>query len=364
MSEPNSFSPVLPALQVAWDATSLNDLAFCPRYYQLAHLEGWAGDSTDFAFGGFLADALETFQKSRAGGKPRDEAALDALERALVASWNEDGTQWGGRYEDQWRCTGVTKYKNAKGNAAKCPWSHVGEWFPAPAPSVCGECGSLTATERRYVPRDNKKNRETLIRAVAWYCLDQPERLEDGLHPYVFPNGKIAVEQSFVVPTGWKTGTGEDILLCGHLDYIGELGEARFVVDNKSTTKTLGGKFYQGYSPHMQFDTYDLVGSMLFPDLDIQGVMIDAVQVLVEGVQFGRMPYYKSEAQREEHLQTIRYWVRQAEEFATAGHWPMNKRNCWVCPFAKVCSLDPKDRPAALDGAFKRRERWNPLRER
>lgn len=360
----SAFSTVNPNLQIAWDSTSLQSIQFCPRYYQYSHLEGWQGDSVDLEFGRLAASAWELFQKSRLQGKTRDEAMLAALRYTMEAS---EG--FGGHYETQWHCTGETKYKNAKGNAAKCPYCHKGAFFPEPAPSICGECGSGIEVVRNYIPVSPAKNRHTLVRMVVWYCMDQPEVLEDGLYPYTFPNGQMAVELSFQIPLEllheWRAAADtepvvEPYTLCGHIDYIGVFGEELFVVDNKTTTKYLGNEFFDAYSPHFQFDTYDLVATVLFPSLPVRGVLLDGAQTMAGGARFGRHPYYKSEAMREEHLEDIHFWIKLAEQYATEGRWPMNKRNCWLCAFKKICSLDPASRETFLKANFNKRERWDP----
>jgi len=53
------------------------------------------------------------------------------------------------------------------------------------------------------------------------------------------------------------------------------------------------------------------------------------------------------------------YWIGQAEAFALANHWPMNKASCWNCPFASICSTDPGERQAFLN--MLPRRQWNPL---
>lgn len=375
MSEVLAFSEKQPRLQLAWDPTSINNLMQCPRYYQLTNLEGWRGSAVDLEFGILCATAWEHYQKARIRGDSKDAATLEALRNVTERSWDyEKNKPWGGRYANMWRCEGTEPYKNAKGNRAVCPYHHkkpgaAGEWmwFPEPAPETCGECGSAVIRDRHYIPANEKKNRTTVIRTVLWYCLEQPEALEDGLHPYVFPNGKPAVELPYRIPLPWRSDLGEQYILCGHLDYLGEFATELFVVDNKTTTKPLNQKLWDSYSPSTQFDTYDLVGTLLFPDLDIKGVMIDAAQVQTGGSQYMRHPYYKTEGQRQEHLETVHYWIEQAEMLATKyadKDYPMNKRSCWICQFKGICDKDPKERGRWLRADFVKGEPWNPLLER
>lgn len=386
----NAFSEHNPNLQLAWDASSLKSLQFCPRHYQYNNLQGWQSESVDLLFGRHFATGMERYQKFRLDGKSREDAIVEVIRLALEETYHEGGfitefdenthehvikgrhadTQEFGRYETMWKCNGDSKevtgkrYKNAKGNAAKCPFAHEKMWFPDEAPSECGECGGTIRVERRYISDHRSKHRPGLIRALIWYGLEQPEDLMEGYHPYVFPDGTPAVELSGRVPLPAYAPTGEQYILTYNFDYIGEWGTERFITDNKTTTKTLNAQFFETYSPDTQFDTYDLIGSLMFPALDIRGTMVEAAQLLTEGVEIGKHPYYKSEAQREEHFKDLLLWISTAERYAVEGYWPMNKRSCWLCPFKRVCSQSPEMRDGFLKSNFQKQERWNPLRER
>lgn len=377
MSAPSPYSPTIPNLQVVWDSTSLRALMFCPRSYQYGILQGWRGPAVDLEFGIYFASATEVYAKARLDGRTKSAATLEAVRRVVEDSWiNENdgvdygygeniGRPWGGEYSAQWRCTGTTKYKNAKGNAAKCPYSHKGKWFPDHGPATCGVCGSPTHTERRYTPYDKIKNRESLVRLVAWYCFEQPEELGGaGLSPYAFPDGTPAVELSFKLPLPFNTPDGQPYLLAGHMDGIKTFGPIEaFVSDNKTTKTWLGENYWKQYSPNIQVDTYDLAGSLLFPDLDIKGVAIEAAQVTTTGAKFAIQTFYRTEGQREETLDEIGRWLKQAEAYAIDDYYPMNKTNCKMCAFNGICSKDPAQRERYLKADFVQK-RWNPLEER
>lgn len=358
---PSPFSAGNPRLQVAWNSSSLQELQFCPRKYQYTVLDGWKpGSAVDLEFGGYFAAAVERYYRARLAGSSRDDAQLDTLDWLLRETWR-DGRPWGGTVQEEWRCSGAEPYKNAKGNKAKCPYSHSGQFFPAPAPDICGECGSAVEVHRNFVADHKTKNRKTLVRAFAWWVEEQPERLQDGVYPYTFPNGTPAIELSGVVPLPRQTPSGENYLLTFHLDQIAALGDELFVQDQKTTTKSLGPEFWGGYSPHMQMDTYDLIVTLLFPDLPIAGILLDAVQTQVGGARFARRPLYKRESQREEQLDIILRVIADAERYAAEDHWPMNKRSCWLCPFKRVCSKPPEERNRYLAADFEKGETLNPL---
>jgi hypothetical protein len=373
------FSNINPNLQTVWDATSLKALMHCPRYYQYNILMGYRpkGESVDLDFGWMFASSVEAYKRAILSGMSKEDAILEALTTALTVSWikddddvdNLDGLPWGGTYQDLWHCTGTTKYKNAKGNAAKCPYSHKGAWFPSPAPSCCGSCNSPTEVIRQWVPTNNYKNRNSLIRLVVWYCDEQPDPQDDhhhhGLRPFAFPNGEPAVELSFKLPLELVNGYGEPYILAGHMDGIEQSygGKELFITDDKTTRKSINQQFWTKYDPNIQVELYDLVGSLLFPTLPLKGVAIRASQILTEGAKFAWSPIYRSEVQREETLKEIEWWIKQAESMAEANYWPRAPHSCGICPFAGICNKAPDKRQMYLDADFEVRK-WNPLEER
>lgn len=375
---PSMWSGGLPRLQIAWDATSFNELMKCPRRYQYSIVEGYrAVKNADQEFGGYYASATETFKKARLSGDTKEGATIKAVRYAVEATWLRDnegadteGHPWSGEYRDLWRCTGSEPYRNPKGNRAKCPWSHAGRWYPGPAPGVCGTCGSATETQRRWVSDYPAKDRIALIRAIVWWCDEQPE--EGGLELYAFPDGTPAVELGFRMVLPWKaprlspTGTGgEAYLLVGYLDHMDRLAEEVFIADNKTTKNTLSNFYWRQYAPNTQVAIYDLAGSSAFPGLPYSGVRIDATQTLTGGARFGARVFYHTDNQREELLRDLRYWITQAEQYAKDNYWPMNRANCAICPFNGVCSKPPEERQAILDNPqLFYRKRWNPLEER
>lgn len=204
---------------------------------------------------------------------------------------------------------------------------------------------------------------------MVQYCDEQSEDISEGtqsagLKPFAFPDGTPAVELSFAIPTPWKVlQTGEVYILSGHMDSISHLAMEYFITDNKSTKKPLDEKYWSQYSPNVQVDLYDLVGNLLYPQLNLRGVAIEGAQVLTGGARFAVKPMYRTEAQREEFWHEIEWWLKQAERYATENYWPMNRTACFLCPFKGICSKEPASRQMYLEGNFQKRH-WNPLQER
>lgn len=370
-----SFSEINPNLQVVWDATSFRALMFCARSYQLGILQGWRGSAVDLEFGIYFATGAETYAKQRLAGRTREQATIAAVRRVVEESWIDDDTglsgdaegyPWGGSYASEWRCTGAEPYRNNRGNRAKCPFSHKGRWFPGDGPTTCGECGSCTVRERHYLPDDNKKNRHSLVTAIAYYCFEQPEFPDSGgLYPIAFADGTPAIELSFKLPLPFNTPEGQPYILSGHMDGIKRFSASEsFITDNKTTGTFIGPYYWKQYSPNIQVDIYDLAGSLLYPALGIKGVAIEATQLFANGTaRFAIHPFYRTEGQREETLSEIGWWLKQAERYATENYWPMNKTNCKICNFNGICSKDPAQRERFLKADFVQ-NRWDPSKER
>lgn len=362
-----SFSEKNQNLQLAWDSTSLYALMFCPLYYKTTIIDGYSVESIHLSFGIYLHEALEVFDRARADGKTRSEAQFLAVKAAALMSGtrDDDGNwiPWGGTYEHAWKCEG--KVVNPKTNRKiMCPYSKT--WSLTSQPSVCGSCGEETISDIIHIPQDPKepgKTRETLIRTVAWYCEEQPEDIEDGVYPYILPNGEPAVELSFNFPLGVKTEAGEDFLVCGHMDGVAVFGNENYVRERKSTKYGLTAHYFDGFSPHAQVDTYDIAGYVLFPDLDIQGVILEAAQTMVGGSRFGRRVMRRTPALREEWLSELGYWVKMAERYATENHWPMNRSACRMCKLRTVCAREPDMREMFLKSEYPRKL-WDPLQVR
>jgi len=179
-----------------------------------------------------------------------------------------------------------------------------------------------------FVADNPAKNRKTLIRALTWWCDDQPDTPSDGgLFPLRFANGTPAVEFNFQMPLPFVAATGERFVLAGYLgDAAASHGDENFIADNKSTKNALDRKYFSQYSPNIQIDIYDLVGNVMFPEMKFKGVAIDAVQLQVGGARFGIGLQYRSDFHREELLKDLEYWLGQMEGWATKKEWPKNRR--------------------------------------
>lgn len=306
----SSFSWTLPKLQIAWDSTSLGALKTCPRLYQLSILEGWAPRdiSVHLTFGLIYHGALERYDHSKFAGMSHDEAMVVAVQYAMEASWDK---------------------KLGK------PW--------------CSDHKS--------------KNRLTLIRTIIWY-LDQFEN--DPFQTVTLAStGKPAVELSFRTQLDFKSSTGENFILCGHLDRLAEHQGDIYIMDRKTTTSTLAPDFFEKFSPDNQFSTYTLAGTIIWA-LPIKGIVVDGAQVAVTFSRFGRGIVDRHQSTLNEWYHDLGLWLGMANTFASMNYWPMNDKACGMyggCAFRGICSKPPSTRAQWLKAGFTRRI-WDPLQVR
>lgn len=316
-------SPFLPgtAIQFAWDSTSLGYLKTCPRLYQYIMIEGWGtrDESIHLRFGIEYHTALQDYAIARAAGINHEDAIHDTIRglHSRTYDWVVDRSSRAGRY----------------------------------------------------------KNRETIHTLVIDY-LDH--FADDPAETYILDNGQPAVELSFRFELDWgptngaKAWGGDDqaYLLSGHLDRVVNYADGLYVMDRKTTVTTLSGYYFDQWTPSNQMTLYTLAGKVML-NSPIKGVIIDAAQVLLEKPSaFARGFAYRTPEQLDEWLVDLRYWLGQAESFATAGYWPQNDTACHKfggCQFRDICSRSPAVRPEYLKANFDQLpedERWNPLRAR
>lgn len=311
----SSFSRLTPALQLAWDSTSLGALKTCPRLYYYTIVCGYVPrqESVHLKFGLLVHSAKETYDAHRANGASHEDAVLAAVRLAMCETWDQ---------------------------GLKRPWS----------------------SDNQY------KNRFTLIRTIVWYF---EEYKDDPIRTVRLATGRAAVELSFSFDTPYRSRDGERFLLCGHMDRIGELGTQTYTCDVKTSKYTLDEKWFAQFSPHNQFTLYALAAHVAY-NTPVSGLIVDGIQVAVTFSRFERRQVYRDASQLDEWYKDFGIWIKQAEGFALANYWPMNELSCdkWAsqdnpggCAFRRVCSHAPSVREKWLEADFTRRI-WDPLKRR
>lgn len=304
-----SFSTELPTLQIAWDSTSLSALLECPRKYQLSHIQGWSPrlESVHLTFGILYHGAIERYDHAKASGATHSEAIVAAVRWTLTETWNKE---------------------------LRRPWTSD----------------------------DKHKNRLTLIRSIVWYLT---QFAEDTLETVILSNNKPAVELSFRFDSDISFGSTRYVL-CGHLDRVAKFQDLLWINDHKTTKSSIeGDDYFARYSPDNQMSMYAFAGKVIY-NVPVQGVIVNAAQVMVTFTRFRRGFAHRTEAQLSEWYEHTKFYIKQAEKFATANFWPMNIKSCGLyggCPFRSICGKDPSVREQWLQAGFKKRV-WDPLKIR
>lgn len=333
-------SPFLPGTNImyAWSSTTLGLLKECPRKYQYVVIDRWGSrdESIHLRFGIEYHHALQDYAIARTEGMKHEDAIHECV-RALhnrVFDWEPDRTTRAGKY----------------------------------------------------------KNRETIVGLVLDY-LDH-FGADDPAATFILDNGAPAVELKFQFELdwgpqtsintttsatnkrgafeGWSTTHKQDqpYLLCGHLDRVVSFHDELYVMDRKTSISTIGTYYMDQWTPSNQMTLYSLAGKVML-NQPVKGVIIDAAQVLLEKPNaFARGFAYRTEDQLAEWLTDLRYFLREAEDFATADYWPQNDTACTKfggCQFQEVCSKSPGVRETYLAAMFDKTDHnqaWNPFWER
>ena len=306
----SSFSPQLPTLQLAIDSTSLGAFKQCPRYYQLAIVDGWEPQhqSVHLTFGLWLHQAREQYEHKRSAGHNHQTALRHTLRLALEWTWDRQLAR---------------------------------PWFS-----------------------DHKlKNRLTLLRSIVWYLDEFGD--QDPLQTVQLANGRPALELSFQFNSGIESVTGEQIVFCGHLDRIARLNDEPYIIDIKTTGSTISPSFFEQFTPGNQFSMYALAGTLVYSE-PIRGLIVDGLQIAVGFTKCQRGLVPRTRAQLEIWLDEASWWIEQMQNCALREYWPQNDKSCHNyggCQFRSVCSKAPSAQQLALRMGFKKRV-WDPLQRR
>lgn len=298
-----AFSTQIPNLQIAWDSTSLGYLKTCPKKYYWAIVRGLQpfGKSVHLEFGIFIHGARERYYHAIVAGLSHDDAIDAALDWALVQTWD---------------------YK----------------------------------LNRPWISGDPNKNRGTLMRSIVWY-LDRWKN--DPLKTVILASGKPAVELSFRFPSAIFASNGQEFIICGHLDRLAEHQNNTHPTDLKSTKHTLNEDYFHQFSPDNQMSLYSFAGKVVY-QTTTGNIIIDAIQVAVSFTEFARGVVSRTDDQHDEWYKDLQFYLRQAEDYAIAGHWPQNDKACFRCDYRELCRKPPSVREQWVAGKFTTRI-WDPL---
>jgi hypothetical protein len=216
---------------------------------------------------------------------------------------------------------------------------------------------SVTAEETfHFLPTDfSVYSRFALIRAIVWYF---EHYSNDPLQVFIV-NGTPAVELNFTFPTGFHSQYNDEYILAGHLDMVATMGDSLYVVDHKTTKSTLSQYYFERYTPDIQMSLYTLASHIIF-GIPAQGVLINGIQTLVNGTAFLRGFANRTQEQLDEFFDIAISIIKNAEQCAVSGDFPMNQASCFGCRFREVCSKSPSMRESFLNADFVKTARWDP----
>lgn len=317
-----SFSKHQPGLRLVWDATSLTAFMRDPLSYYWSYVLGYRTEpGISIVWGKTWHESRAVLLGEFAAGRSKGQALEVAINHAI-------------KLADKW------------------------------------DLQRLAAEDTR---KRETHNLYTILRALVWYA-DQFLTPLDPYKLYRFKDGRPALEVSFayLLPhplspdRPLRARTGEEYVLAGNLDAIfqsKDSGDA-FVVESKSTVKTLGPYFYRDYDPSVQLNTYAAVRDLMLPGHEVGGVIIEAVQTAKTLSRFERHPVYRTRKQNEQWLRTLAYWIGQAENMAVLHDWE-NAFNpassSWWNDYREIANSTPESWYPKLRTVAERREPWNPL---
>jgi hypothetical protein len=269
--------------QQIWDASSLQDYRRCPTYW-------WYRDSRRLRF---------------AGG-----------EQTLAADW---GSAWHlGQEVFETSLWDKATRKEALKHAIAAVSSQYGNYFEANP--------------------DTKRNLDTLIRALVWY---EKKYRHDTLNMLGLPSGRPGIEVRFEIPIPriperWS----------GRIDKLVEYNGDYYIVDRKTTAKTMSSFYFRDFSPNIQFISY-CWALQSFLGTKVRGLIVDAVQTAVGFTRFGRHTYQFAPRQLSEFERNMRTSIIQARKEHKSGYMPFNESNCNAyrgCQYARICRECPEYR--------------------
>lgn len=270
MTEPYPlFDPDYPNIRLLWDSTCIGDLQRDPYYYMMQRVKGYGAVAAPLEFGKIYHSALEVRDRALIDGHIFEVARELAKDHAVIES-------------------------------EKVNWAAF---------------------------NDNYRTPFSLRAAVLGYCQKwNPEECR----PYVFPNGKAAIEQDFCLPILLPSGeplrspSGRPYLLCGYFDGIRYWNGRVVGWERKHTTTTLDSYFH-GFEDDNQVLTYGYALQCLFPELGIRSVVVDACQLLqTKSNAYERREFMFSKAQMEGHIRDVIMWIKFAEMCAVGTEGMIN----------------------------------------
>ena len=211
------------------------------------------------------------------------------------------------------------------------------------------------AAESKYKAR--KKNLATLIRSLVWYGDEHGDY--DIYEPY------FAQPTQVRLPLPITTLDGEQYWMVANYDQIvrDRIDGRLLVGERKTTTDTIGAKYWEQFDPCVQTSVYDWACSQSTAE-PIVGVLMEAVQTVVGFSRFAHHEIRRTPQQRALWEKTMCYWIRQAEYIARDDCWEVAANVAgqrWESATRRIQRRSPAVWEGLLKSEMIKREPWNPL---
>ena len=256
------FSKENPNLRLIWDSTSLNAFMKDPLSYYWKYVLGYREVKRSIAleWGTAWDKAAADYHYNRVRIENRDEALCKTLDAAINRSW----------------IVGLDEMAADSKNDAR------------------------------------KRNMTTLIRSLVWY--------DQWIGDYKLYRPLVNQPTTHIHELEMRSPYGEEIVLVTNYDQIvrDNMSGQKLAVERKSTTQTISPYFWYTYDPSVQLNTYDYV---LNKEFGTAGVWIEAVQTAVGFSRFDHHEVMRTKRQRENWIDTVRFWIKLANEIAVNGAW-------------------------------------------
>lgn len=149
--------------------------------------------------------------------------------------------------------------------------------------AISDEWGDFDPEPEKYGKPHVKSLVNTVSALYSYFEEYSPDT--DHIKPYIYANGKPAVEFSFAIDMDViNPDTGEPFIFCGRCDLIGQHNSLRAVVDEKTTT-SLGSKWPDKWTMRGQFLGYCFAAQNF--GLDITTAIIRGIAFQVKSFQHG-----------------------------------------------------------------------------
>lgn len=209
-------------------------------------------------------------------------------------------------------------------------------------------------------PHDTAKTLPRMLGALIYY-FDRWPLQSDPVKPHKWGPNKYAIEFSFASALPFNNPeTGEPVIYTGRSDMIGEMHDALYIVDDK-TTSALGSSWMHQWDLRSQFTGYTWAARDV-ASIPIQGCMVRGISILKTKYDTAEVITYRAPWMVERWLQqTIRDLTRMAQAWES-GYFDYNlDEECnsyGGCLFKRVCTSDHPQ--AWLEADYEKRV-WDPL---